>query len=229
MGNTILIVEDDESLLPMITYNLKKKGFNVKSASTGEEGLILIKELIPDLLILDWMIPEPSGLEICRQIRQNKLTKDIPIIFLTAKGDEDNKITGLEAGADDYMVKPFSPNELIARINALLRRHSRNKSNNLSLIVSDLFLDLKEHKAYRDKKRINLGPTEFKLLKFFMENPKRVFSREQLLDSVWGHGIFVEFRTVDTHIRRLRKAINLPNLPDAIRTVRSAGYSLDLE
>ena len=191
--------------------------------------MILIKELIPDLLILDWMMPEPSGLEICRQIRQNKLTKNIPVIFLTAKGDEDNKITGLEAGADDYMVKPFSPNELIARINALLRRHSRNKSNNLSLIVSDLFLDLKEHKAYRDKKRINLGPTEFKLLKFFMENPKRVFSREQLLDSVWGHGIFVEFRTVDTHIRRLRKAINLPNLPDAIRTVRSAGYSLDLE
>ena len=150
MGNTILIVEDDESLLPMLTYNLKKKGFNVKSASTGEEGLILIKELIPDLLILDWMMPEPSGLEICRQIRQNKLTKNIPVIFLTAKGDEDNKITGFEAGADDYMVKPFSPNELIARINALLRRHSRNKSNNLSLIVSDLFLDLKEHKAYRD-------------------------------------------------------------------------------
>ena len=167
---------------------------------------VLIKELIPDLLILDWMMPEPSGLEICRQIRQNKLTKNIPVIFLTAKGDEDNKITGLEAGADDYMVKPFSPNELIARINALLRRHSRNKSNNLSLIVSDLFLDLKEHKAYRDKK-INLGPTEFKLLKFFMENPKRVFSREQLLDSVWGHGIFVEFRTVDTHIRRLEKLL----------------------
>ena len=151
------------------------------------------------------------------------------ILIFASMWDEDNKITGFEAGADDYMVKPFSPNELIARINALLRRHSRNKSNNLSLIVSDLFLDLKEHKAYRDKKRINLGPTEFKLLKFFMENPKRVFSREQLLDSVWGHGIFVEFRTVDTHIRRLRKAINLPNLPDAIRTVRSAGYSLDLE
>lgn len=213
----------------MLTYNLKKNGFNVKSAKTGEEGIFLVKELIPELLILDWMIPPPSGLEICRQMRQNRLTKFIPIIFLTAKGDEDNKITGLEAGADDYVVKPFSPNELIARVKALLRRHSRDKSKNSKLIISDLTMDLEEYKVYRDNKRIHLGPTEFKLLKHFMENPHKVFSRERLLDSVWGHGIFVELRTVDTHIRRLRKAINIQGLPNIIRTIRSAGYSLEYE
>ena len=228
MSNLIVLVEDDLALLPMLTYNLEKKGFIVKSATTGEEGLLLIKEFLPNLVILDWMIPSPSGIEICKQMGQNKLTKFIPTILLTAKGNEDDKVTGLESGADDYIVKPFSPNELIARINAILRRSKIDTKKNTFLTFSDIKMDLKEHRVYRDDKQVQLGPTEFKLLKFFMENPKRVFSREQLLDSVWGHGIFVELRTVDTHIRRLRKSINLPNVPNAIRTVRSAGYSLDL-
>lgn len=223
----IVIAEDDKALLPMITYNLEKSGFNVRSALTGEETLLLIKEEKPDLLLLDWMMPNLSGIEVCKQIRASKTTKKLPIIILTAKGEDEDKVMGLESGADDYIVKPFSPSELTARIKALIRRSSLSSINDQIISFGDLELDKDQYRVTRNGVNVHLGPTEFKLLKHFMENPGRVYSREQLLDSVWGHGIFVELRTVDTHIRRLRKAINLNSSKNLIRTVRAAGYSLD--
>ncbi len=226
MRKEILIIEDDETLLSMISYNIKNNNFNVREAKNGEDALLFLKEKTPDLVLIDWMIPAPSGIEICKSIRRNKNTKDLPIIILTARGEEEDKVKGLESGADDYIVKPFSPIELIARINALLRRYNKSFVES-SLEYSDIVMDLRQQKVYRSKKKIQLGPTEFKLLKHFLENPQRVFQREQLLDNVWGHGIYVELRTVDTHIRRLRKAINIGKLPNIIRTVRSFGYSLD--
>ena len=227
MKKTILVVEDDKTLLPLITYNLEKNGYNVKEASTGSEALLLLKEHVPNLILLDWMVPSPNGLEICKLVRNNKAIKHLPIIMLSAKGQEEDRIKGLDTGADDYITKPFSTSELVSRINALLRRSSEAFSES-KLEFEDIELNLKQHKVFRDSKRIHLGPTEYKLLKLFLENPRRVYSREQLLDSVWGHGIFVELRTVDTHIRRLRKAINTGNSKNLIRTVRTAGYSLDL-
>ena len=229
MNKQVVIAEDDQALREILNYNLKKRGFDVRNASNGEEAMLLIKESIPHLLLLDWMMPPPSGIQICRQIRQNKSTNKLPIIILTARGEQDDKVLGLEAGADDYIVKPFSPSELLARIRALLRRSAINSSSESKLVQGSIQLDLNEHRVYRNNKIIHLGPTEFKLLKFFLENPGRVFSREQLLDSVWGHGIFIESRTVDTHIRRLRKAMNFEGEKDFIRTVRSAGYSLELK
>ena len=229
MNKQVVIAEDDQALREILNYNLKKRGFDVRNASNGEEAMLLIKESIPHLLLLDWMMPPPSGIQICRQIRQNKSTNKLPIIILTARGEQDDKVLGLEAGADDYIVKPFSPSELLARIRALLRRSAINSSSESKLVQGSIQLDLNEHRVYRNNKIIHLGPTEFKLLKFFLENPGRVFSREQLLDAVWGHGIFIESRTVDTHIRRLRKAINFEGEKDFIRTVRSAGYSLELK
>ena len=223
----ILVVEDDIALLPMISYNLQKNGFSVKEATNGEEALLLVKEEIPSLAIIDWMIPAPSGLEVCRILRRKKETSSIPIIILSAKGEEEDKIRGLDTGADDYITKPFSPAELVARINSLLRRSSSN--TNEIIEFQDISINLNEHKVYRGEKKIHLGPTEYKLLKHLMENPGRVYSREQLLDSVWGHGIYVESRTVDTHIRRLRKAINTKGTKKFIRTVRAAGYSIDYE
>ena len=222
----ILVVEDDPSLLTLITYNLEKNKFSVKQAKTGEDALLFLKEEIPDLAILDWMIPAPSGLEICKILRRQKQTSDLPIIILTAKGEEEDKIRGLDSGADDYISKPFSPAELIARIKALLRRSSSSGQQEV-LKFKDVSINLWEHKVYRGGKKIHLGPTEYKLLKHLVENPGRVYSREQLLDSIWGHGIFVESRTVDTHIRRLRKAVNIPGTKNLIRTVRAAGYSID--
>lgn len=228
MKKKILIVEDDTALLPLISYNLEKSGFDVLEAKTGEEVLLILKETTPDLILLDWMIPSPNGLKICKIIRNKNEIKHLPIIILTARGEEEDKVKGLNTGADDYIVKPFKPSELIARINALLRRATSAFAES-KIEFDDIELNTNEHKVIRSKKRIHLGPTEYKLLKFFLENPGRVYSREQLLDAVWGHGIFVELRTVDTHIRRLRKAINIEGSKDIIRTVRAAGYSLDID
>ena len=222
---TILVVEDDKSLLPMITYNIEKNGFLVKSATNGEDALLLIKEEIPSLAIFDWMIPEPNGLELCKILRRKQETSNLPIIMLTAREEEEDRIRGLEYGADDYISKPFSPAELIARIKALIRRSISTQNNILEF--EDIKIFDNEHKVFRGKTRIHLGPTEYNLLKHLMENPCRVFSREQLLDSVWGHGIYVERRTVDTHIRRLRKALNIEEKKNFIRTIRSSGYSID--
>ena len=222
---TILVVEDDKSLLPMITYNIEKNGFQLKSATNGEDALLLIKEEIPSLAIFDWMIPEPNGLELCKILRRKQETSNLPIIMLTAKEEEQDRIRGLEYGADDYISKPFSPAELIARIKALIRRSTSTQNNILEF--EDIKIFDNEHKVFRGKTRVHLGPTEYNLLKHLMENPCRVFSREQLLDSVWGHGIYVERRTVDTHIRRLRKALNIEGKKNFIRTIRSSGYSID--
>ena len=222
---TILVVEDDKSLLPMITYNIEKNGFQVKSATNGEDALLLIKEEIPSLAIFDWMIPEPNGLELCKILRRKQETSNLPIIMLTAREEEEDRIRGLEYGADDYISKPFSPAELIARIKALIRRSTSSQNNILEF--EDIKIFDNEHKVFRGKTRVHLGPTEYNLLKQLMENPCRVFSREQLLDSVWGHGIYVERRTVDTHIRRLRKALNIEGKKNFIRTIRSSGYSID--
>ena len=222
---TILVVEDDKSLLPMITYNIEKNGFQVKSATNGEDALLLIKEEIPSLAIFDWMIPEPNGLELCKILRRKQETSNLPIIMLTAREEEDDRIRGLEYGADDYISKPFSPAELIARIKALIRRSTSTQNNILEF--EDIKIFDNEHKVFRGKTRVHLGPTEYNLLKHLMENPCRVFSREQLLDSVWGHGIYVERRTVDTHIRRLRKSLNIEGKKNFIRTIRSSGYSID--
>ena len=222
---TILVVEDDKSLLPMITYNIEKNGFQVKSATNGEDALLLIKEEIPSLAIFDWMIPEPNGLELCKILRRKQETSNLPIIMLTAREEEEDRIRGLEYGADDYISKPFSPAELIARIKALIRRSTSSQNNILEF--EDIKIFDNEHKVFRGKTRVHLGPTEYNLLKHLMENPCRVFSREQLLDSVWGHGIYVERRTVDTHIRRLRRSLNIEGKKNFIRTIRSSGYSID--
>ena len=222
---TILVVEDDKSLLPMITYNIEKNGFKVKSATNGEDALLLIKEEIPSLAIFDWMIPEPNGLELCKILRRKQETSNLPIIMLTAREEEEDRIRGLEYGADDYISKPFSPAELIARIKALIRRSTSSQNNILEF--EDIKIFDNEHKVFRGKPRVHLGPTEYNLLKHLMEKPCRVFSREQLLDSVWGHGIYVERRTVDTHIRRLRKSLNIEGKKNFIRTIRSSGYSID--
>ena len=221
----ILVVEDDIALLPLITYNLEKNGFDVQEAKNGEDALLLVKEEVPSLAILDWMIPSPSGLEVCKILRRKKETSQLPIIMLTAKGEEEDRVRGLNSGADDYISKPFSPNELVARIKALLRRSSSSESETIEF--KDIKMDVNEHKVYRGNQKIHLGPTEYKLLKHLIENPGRVYSREQLLDYVWGHGVYVESRTVDTHIRRLRKAINIAGSKNLIRTVRAAGYSID--
>jgi len=222
---TILVVEDDKSLLPMITYNIEKNGFQVKSATNGEDALLLIKEEIPSLAIFDWMIPEPNGLELCKILRRKQETSNLPIIMLTAREEEEDRIKGLEYGADDYISKPFSPAELIARIKALIRRSTSSQNNILEF--EDIKIFDNEHKVFRGKTRVHLGPTEYNLLKHLMENPCRVFSREQLLDSVWGHGIYIERRTIDTHIRRLRKSLNIEGKKNLIRTIRSSGYSID--
>ena len=222
---TILVVEDDKSLLPMITYNIEKNGFQVRSATNGEDALLLIKEETPSLAIFDWMIPEPSGLELCKIVRRKPETNNLPIIILTAKEEEEDRVRGLDCGADDYITKPFSPAELIARIKALLRRSSSSQDQVLEF--EDIKILTNQHKVYRGEARVHLGPTEYKLLKHFIENPGRVYSREQLLDSVWGHGIYIESRTVDTHIRRLRKALNLKGKKNLIRTIRATGYSID--
>ncbi|WP_156255262.1 phosphate regulon transcriptional regulator PhoB [Sandarakinorhabdus oryzae] len=230
MRAKILLVEDDASLIELVTYNLEKEGFDVVRTGDGEEALTLAEEEKPDLVILDWMIANLSGIEVCRRLRRAPATANLPIVMLTARGDEADRIRGLETGADDYMTKPFSPRELVARIRAVLRR-LRPALQGGALEFAGIAMDTTAHRVTRDGRTVQLGPTEFRLLRHFLEHPGRVFSREQLLDAVWGRDVYVEQRTVDVHIRRLRKAVNAgPNgeeLPDLIRTVRSAGYSLD--
>jgi len=222
----ILIVEDQEALVTMLRYNLEGAGFRVNTAGDGEEALVVAEEEVPDLILLDWMLPLMSGIEVCRQLRSKPDTRSAPIIMLTARGEETDKLRGLDSGCDDYITKPFSPAELIARVNAVLRRSKPELSSEL-LTFEDLAMDLVAHRVRRNGQDIHLGPTEFRLLRHLMQHPGRVFTREQLLDSVWGRDVYVEPRTVDVHIRRLRKALNQETDEDLIRTVRSAGYSLD--
>ena len=224
----ILLIEDDLNLTELVRYNLERDGYDVSLAEDGEEGLMMAMEQPPDLILLDWMLPNLSGIEICRRLRRNAELANVPIIMLTARTEEGDRVRGLETGADDYVTKPFSPRELIARINAVLRRLRPGLSGKM-LSYGGITLDSTTHKVSRAGQNIHLGPTEFRMLRHFLENPGRVFTREQLLDAVWGHDVYVELRTVDVHIRRLRKAINLPDMPNIIRTVRSAGYALDAE
>ena len=222
----ILIVEDEAALLTLLRYNLEKEGFEVGEAVDGEEALLMVAERRPDLMVLDWMLPTLSGIEVCRRVRHRPEARNVPIVMLTARGEEADRVRGLNSGADDYVVKPFSPAELVARIRAVLRR-LRPAFGDEVLRYADLRMDLAAHKVARDGVQIHLGPTEFRLLRHLMEYPGRVFTREQLLDSVWGPDIFIETRTVDVHVRRLRRALNGDRRPDLIRTVRSAGYALD--
>ena len=223
----ILLVEDEKSIVTLIKYNLEKEGFKVFCSETGEDALKIIKEKIPDLVILDWMLPDTSGIDVCRQIKIDKKLKNIPVLILTAKGEPDDKIKGLEVGADDYVTKPFNNKELLLRVKSLIKR-SKPSLLDETATFKDLKIDRIKKKVFRDNKEVKLGPIEYKLLDFFIKSPQRVYSREQLLNNVWGENINVESRTVDVHIRRLRKAINLDNKIDLIRTVRSSGYSLDV-
>jgi len=224
----VLVVEDEPGIAEMLKYNLEKEGFRAGVAGNGEEAMLMASEQTPHLILLDWMLPHLSGLEVCRQLRRSPKSKDIPIIMLTARGEEADRVRGLNSGADDYMVKPFSPTEMIARVRAVLRRTSPTLAEEV-LRFGDIVMDLASHRVRRDGRDIHLGPTEFRLLRHFMLHPGRVFSREQLLDLVWGHDVYVELRTVDVHIRRLRKALNEGDAEDLIRTVRSAGYAIDLK
>jgi two-component system phosphate regulon response regulator PhoB len=222
----VLIVEDEDALSTILEYNLAKEKFEVALATDGEEGLLKVEEFGPDIIILDWMLPKVSGIEVCRRIRSKPETRNIPIIMLTARSEEADRIRGLETGADDYLTKPFSTNELIARVKAILRRIRPGLADD-TVIVGDISIDRVSHKVTRGGKEIHLGPTEFRLLDHLIQHPGRVFSREQLLNAVWGSDVFVEVRTVDVHIGRLRKALNKYKQGDAIRTVRSAGYALE--
>jgi len=225
---SILIVEDDHPLVELLTYHFEREEFAVRSTPDGEEALMLAREEAPDLVILDWMIQGLSGIEVCRRLRRMPETQNVPIIMLTARGEESDRIRGLETGADDYVTKPFSPRELVARVVAVLRR-VRPALAGERLLYHDLEMDLVGHKVKRGGRSVALGPTEFRLLRHFLEHPGRVFSRERLLDSVWGRDSEIELRTVDVHIRRLRLALNAHTKSDIIRTVRSAGYALDSE
>ncbi len=222
----ILIVEDEEALATLLEYNLGKESFEVGIASDGEEAMLKIDEEAPDLVILDWMLPKVSGIEVCRRLRTKPETRNLPIIMLTARSEEADRIRGLETGADDYLTKPFSTNELIARVRAVLRRIRPGLAED-KVSVGDLIVDRVSHRVLRGDKEIHLGPTEFRLLDHLIQHPGRVFSREQLLNAVWGSDVFVEVRTVDVHIGRLRKALNKHKQGDPIRTVRSAGYALE--
>jgi len=222
----LLLVEDDQALAELLEFRFQNEGYDVRVTPDGDEALLLAAETVPDLVLLDWMIEGTSGIEVCRRLRRDKATAHVPIIMLTARGEEEDRVRGLETGADDYVTKPFSPRELLARVSAILRR-IRPALAGEEIAVGDLTLDATAHRVTRRGKSLTLGPTEFRLLKFFMEHPRRVFSRGQLLDAVWGTDSDIELRTVDVHIRRLRKGIELPSAPDPVRTVRSAGYSLE--
>jgi two-component system phosphate regulon response regulator PhoB len=227
MRPNILITEDEAALVAMLRYNLEKEGYAVDEAADGQEALIKVAESKPDLILLDWMLPQLSGLEVCRQIRRNPETRNIPIIMVTARGEEADRVRGLDVGADDYIAKPFSPSELMARIRAVLRRVRPALAEEV-LTCGDVTMDLAAHRVTRSTREVKLGPTEFRLLRYFLEHPGRVLSREHLLNAVWGRDVFVEERTVDVHIRRLRKVLNGSDEVDIIRTVRSAGYSLEM-
>ncbi len=223
----VLIIEDEESLATLLEYNLEREGFEVSVASDGEEGLLRVEEETPDIVILDWMLPKVTGIEVCRRLRSRSSTKNIPVIMLTARSEEVDRIRGLDTGADDYMTKPFSMSELVARIKAVLRRIRPGLTDDISSF-GDIEIDRVAHKVRRADKEIHLGPTEFRLLDHMMQHPGRVFSREQLLNAVWGSDVYVEARTVDVHIGRLRKALSRHGAKNPIRTVRSAGYALEL-
>jgi len=224
----ILVVDDEPALLTLVNYNLTKENFEVEETADGEEAITMIGERSPDLLLLDWMLPRLSGIEICRRLRRSPSTQKLPIIMLTARSEEHDRIRGLNCGADDYISKPFSPNELVARVRAVLRR-LRPSYEAATLSYHDITMDLTNHRVNRGKNILDLGPLEYKLLRHFLENPCRVFSREQLLDIVWGQNIYLEDRTVDVHIRRLRLKLNKSGDSDIIRTIRSVGYSLDIQ
>jgi two-component system phosphate regulon response regulator PhoB len=226
MTATILIVEDEADLSELMRYNLESEGFRVASAESGDEAVERIRDGVPDLILLDWMLPGLSGIELCRRWRSREETARTPIIMITARGEEEERVRGLATGADDYMVKPFSIPELLARINALLRRSSPQLVTTV-LKHGDLELDRTSHRVRRAGREIHLGPTEYRLLEYLMRHPGRVYSREQLLDGVWGNDVYVDERTVDVHVGRLRKAINRGRNPDPIRTVRGAGYAFD--
>ena len=221
----VLIVEDETAISTLLEYNLQKEGFETALAEDGDLAILMAAERTPDLILLDWMIPKLSGVEVCRRLRRKEATANVPIIMLSARGEEDDRVAGLDVGADDYLVKPFSMPELFARIRALLRRTQTNALSS-GISVGDLEIDTKAHRVRRATQELHLGPTEFRLLEHFMRRPGQVFSREQLLDAVWGHDVYVEARTVDVHIGRLRKALKMPDRKDPIRTVRSAGYAL---
>ena len=224
----ILVFEDEDALATLLQYNLEKEGYKVSVASDGEEGLMQAEEETPDLVLLDWMLPKVSGIEVCRRLRGRPETRNVPIIMLTARGEESDRVRGLDTGADDYLTKPVSMVELNARIRAVLRRIRPGLADD-RVSHGDIIIDRVAHRVKRDGKEVHLGPTEFRLLDYLMQHPGRVFSREQLLDAVWGSDVYVEARTVDVHVGRLRKALNGDTGSDPIRTVRSAGYSLDME
>lgn len=226
MTPLVLVVEDEDALATLLQYNLEKEGYEVVVATDGEEALTLVSERLPDLILLDWMLPKVSGIEVCRRLRGRNEARNVPIIMLTARGEESDRVRGLDIGADDYVTKPFSMSELTARLRAVLRRLRPGLAED-RVKVADIVIDRVAHRVRRAGREIHLGPTEFRLLDYLMQHPGRVFSREQLLDAVWGSDVYVEARTVDVHVGRLRKALNGQDMPDPIRTVRSAGYSLD--
>lgn len=222
----ILIVEDEEALALLLRYNLEAEGYDVDSVARGDEAELRLREFTPDLILLDWMLPGLSGIELCRRVRARADTERLPIIMLTARGEEAERVRGLATGADDYVIKPFSVPELLARVRALLRRSKPGHIATL-LLAGDIELDRETRRVRRGGVELHLGPTEFKLLEFLMQSPGRVYTREQLLDAVWGHGVYIDERTVDVHVGRLRKAIKGAHDEDPIRTVRGAGYSFD--
>ncbi|MFG1464960.1 phosphate regulon transcriptional regulator PhoB [Xanthobacter sp. DSM 24535] len=226
MAARILIIEDEEPLTLLLRYNLESEGYFVESVGRGDEAETRLRESVPDLVILDWMLPGLSGIELCRRLRTRPETERLPVIMLTARGDETERVRGLATGADDYVVKPFSVPELLARVRALLRRAKPEHVATL-LRAGDIELDRETHRVHRSGREVHLGPTEFRLLEFLMQSPGRVFSREQLLDGVWGQDVYIDERTVDVHVGRLRKAINRGRQSDPIRTVRGAGYSFN--
>ncbi len=228
MDPYVLIVEDEEAIATLLHYNFEKEGYRVGVAADGEEALVCCDEDQPDLIVLDWMLPKVSGIEVCRRLRSKSDTRNLPIIMLTARGEETDRVRGLDMGADDYVAKPFSTHELLARVRAVLRRIRPGLAED-KVRCGDITIDRVAHRVKRGQKEVHLGPTEFRLLDYFMQHPGRVFSREQLLDAVWGSDVYVEARTVDVHIGRLRKALNKGHRHDPIRTVRSAGYALDVD
>jgi two-component system phosphate regulon response regulator PhoB len=221
----VMVVEDEEPLCVLLKYNLEAEGYQVEIVTRGDEAEIRLQESVPDLLVLDWMVPGISGIELCRRLRMRAETERLPIIMLTARGEESDRVRGLSTGADDYLVKPFSTPEFVARVRALLRRAKPEVLSSV-LKVGDIVLDREAHRVYRRKAEIKLGPTEFRLLEFLMQHPGRVFSRGQLLDNVWGETIYIDERTVDVHVGRLRKAVNNGRMPDVIRTIRGSGYAI---
>ncbi|MFU0504958.1 phosphate regulon transcriptional regulator PhoB [Pseudaminobacter sp. NGMCC 1.201702] len=221
----IMVVEDEEPLGVLLRYNLESEGYQVEIVTRGDEAEIRLQENVPDLLVLDWMLPAVSGIELCRRLRMRPETERLPVIMLTARGEESDRVRGLSTGADDYLVKPFSTPEFMARVKALLRRAKPEVLSSV-LKVGDIVLDREAHRVYRRKSEIKLGPTEFRLLEFMMRHPGRVFSRSQLLDNVWGETIYIDERTVDVHVGRLRKAVNNGRMPDVIRTIRGSGYAI---